>query len=299
MVVQLFRNNKPSSMASVLTFLLIGGMLLSLTSARASGRYHSAPKDSFLIIQVNSIKELIDEIDTLPKVRARFERLYHLSEAALIKYFKTNLIIEKLRRNYYHTVYCITPSGIMFTTHELLRTGDKVFALRDGSPVLRWACGNPLTASLPEYKPMIEARALPAKAPAKPSYSTAPRLPALPLNIASNTTNVPANTSTPFEEVSPYVATLPTTPSYFGNPTDFNVPITGGGSGFSFAPFLGLIPVAAIVGSSGGSGSSGAAIPAPEAATTITWLIGAIVLAGVAAAGRRKKPLSDDVPLYQ
>jgi hypothetical protein len=128
--------------------VLLSSQIVNLTIAAQIG--HKTPKDSFLSLQVTSVDGLIHEISTSPKIRARYARLYKLPSLKVLDYMRKNLVLSKLAHKYVDAVYCVTPTGVIFTAQETLNAGDKVFALRNGVPVLRWVCGNPLTDSLPQ-----------------------------------------------------------------------------------------------------------------------------------------------------
>ena len=102
------------------------------------------PKDSYLVHQVSSVRELVAEIAHHPFIRERYAELYHVAGLKVENYMSKNLVLSTLSHNYTHIVYCITPGGVVFTALETQHAGDKVFALRTGTPVLRWACGNPI-----------------------------------------------------------------------------------------------------------------------------------------------------------
>jgi len=137
------------SVAGVALLLILQTPLVSVYGQSA----HKTPRDSFLSVQVNSVSALAKEISSNPKVSARYAKLYHLKSSAVAGYMLKNVQIERLPNKFPHAVYCVTNDGVVFTEHETLSVGEKVFALRNGVPVLRWACGNPFDGALPVVSP--------------------------------------------------------------------------------------------------------------------------------------------------
>jgi hypothetical protein len=46
-------------------------------------------------------------------------------------------------------VWCASKTGRLYVVHQHFQAGTRVFALRNGTPVMKWACGNPLVTMLP------------------------------------------------------------------------------------------------------------------------------------------------------
>jgi len=109
----------------------------------------TAPPDSYLRYQVGSVRELVAEVRRDPVVRSRFARHFHVSGSYVADYMQKNLVESYIPRTGNYTVYCVGPSGRIYPTVQHLRGGVKVFAMRNGEPVLKWKCGNPMMTYLP------------------------------------------------------------------------------------------------------------------------------------------------------
>jgi hypothetical protein len=285
--------------------LLSVSCVLAGPTANAAKAVNRTPYDSFLWSQVGSVHELVNEIQTNPKIAARYAKLYHVSQGSLETYFSNNLEILRLTHPMHGSIYCVKPNGAIFVTHGTLKAGSKIFALRDGRPVLEWACGNPLTASLPAHPPT---RVMAGNVNYSGGKNKRRRAALVPTNghnaknhglpITEHTVDnwTPTNVVTPTEYVSPYSATFPNNPTpTFGGPEDFNVPV-GGSAPFSFpigAAFAAL-PFTLLHGSGGGGGGSFTPAAAPEASTMIMWPAVGLLLAGYAAILRKRRKLPAD-----
>lgn len=107
------------------------------------------------------------------------------------------------RTQVFHT-YWVRRNGSIRSGNERLVKGTRVFALRNGEPVLKWACGNPLTVSLPFVKTKVATA--PAKFAQKMSADIDVHVPAEPTDVI-----VPSETDTvPVEAVSANAAILTT-----------------------------------------------------------------------------------------
>ncbi len=111
-----------------------------------------AGRGAFLRYKVYSVKELVDQVAKDPVVRKRFSRHFGMPEDRIVQYFKDNLVESYFLEAGKYTVYGVTPAGTIFPTRMSVARGTRVLALRNGEPVLKWACGNPLTRFLPVVK---------------------------------------------------------------------------------------------------------------------------------------------------
>jgi len=98
---------------------------------------------------------------------------------------RENVVVVTVPRTQTYTIYGVTGTGRVYPVKEVLKKGWKALGLRDGTVLLKWSCGNPLTTKLPVVpKPKPIARRLPP-----PQSSVAP-LPQ-PTVIASAETLLP------------------------------------------------------------------------------------------------------------
>jgi hypothetical protein len=120
------------------------------SSAAAAPQRRTGP-DSFLRYRVETVEALVAQINADPLVRARLAKHFHVSQAELIVYLRENLVVQTVPVNGYYTVYGVTEkTGRIYPTRQYFRKGQKIFTLRDGSPLLKYECGNPLTRALPK-----------------------------------------------------------------------------------------------------------------------------------------------------
>lgn len=121
------------------------------------GKARSVSPESFLRRPARSAAQVVQQVRSDAVVRARFARFFHLPPGQVASFLQTNLVEGAIAETGFYTVQCVRPGGMVYPTKQALRRGDKVFALRDGRPILQWACGNPLSA----FVTPIEAAAIP------------------------------------------------------------------------------------------------------------------------------------------
>ena len=107
------------------------------------------PPDSYLQDRVYTVDQLIQQVQNNPTVRQRFARHFQIPQDRVVSYMRANLVESYIPETRRYTVYCMSPSGRIFAVKQTFHKGTKVFALRNGEPVLKWLCGNPLSKFLP------------------------------------------------------------------------------------------------------------------------------------------------------
>lgn len=107
-----------------------------------------ARRGAFLNQKVDSVSALVKQVSSDPVVAQRYARHFGTTTEQIKSYFANNLRAVTLKKATKVTVYFINPSGKTYTTKRLLPAGTRVFATKDGQPLLEWRCGNPLTRSL-------------------------------------------------------------------------------------------------------------------------------------------------------
>lgn len=218
------------------------------------------PPDSFLRYKVYNTAQLIAQVQADPKVRQVFARHFNVPESRVVSYMRANLVESYVPRTGRYTVYCVRRNGKIYSVRQTFRKGTKVFSLRNGQPVMKWVCGNPLSKYLP-----------PTKVVTKPSP---PNELLTPTDVAD--VYVPSEVGAGLFET-PFLA-APTfagaTPLFFG-----------GGAGLGALSGL-LIPLGVIIGSTGGHGGGGgtppshgqAVVPEPTPALFAVALMLAVAL---------------------
>jgi PEP-CTERM motif len=121
-----------------------------------------ASPDAFVKTELHSVDQLAEVAQSNPRVRRNFARHFGIPESQVATYFRRNLVLTRLRESRDVTVYAVTRTGRIYPVHERLRKGTLVYALRNGEPVLKGLCANPLVRRLP---PMAMA---PPRTPAIP-----------------------------------------------------------------------------------------------------------------------------------
>jgi hypothetical protein len=168
-------------------FLLISGVCLGAISAQADPGLITVPPNSFLTQHVDTVSQLSRQIASDPVVRLRFAKHFHLSSPAVQRYLQKNLVLKTLPTEAHISVYCLSPDGHEYVINTIFPVGTHVFASRmTGKPVLKFASGNPLVASLPGL-PGNSTQVLPKPIPIvrlaqliKPAIKTAsPKTPAI------------------------------------------------------------------------------------------------------------------------
>lgn len=265
--------------------------MLGLTSAVAAAPTNATPPDSFLTTQVQSVNELVYEVNSSPKIAARYGKLFHLPSSEVASYFRHNLVISTLSHDYNGPVYSVRPSsGRIFVIREHIKAGTSVYSLRDGQPVLKWACGNPLSTHLPAIA--TAAKPKPAAAATVPTINHVASNPGQPVQVATNVYTPPTDVQVPFEQVSPYAETLPPV----AGPADFSVPVTSALDFHLPVGYLAALPIGYLATkNSGGSGSAAITppTPAPEGNGLVMWCLGAVALGWAFIAGRRKNSIAN------
>jgi len=250
---------------TVLTLTLTG--LTGGPGRAASPRHLSVPPDSYLQYRVYTVDQLIQQVQDNPTVRRRFARHFQIPEDRVVSYMRANLVESYIPETRRYTVYCVSRSGKFYPIRQTFHKGTKVFALRNGQPVLKWLCGNPLSRFLP---------AVQVKNITKPRSRVARSIETLVTPAENQDVLVPNEEAPVF---------LPAVPLALGPAS--SALLSGTGSGFS--PLF-LLPAAFLLSNNGGGG--GGTIPhiplaVPEPAAPVYVLAALPALALVVARRRR------------
>jgi len=240
----------------------------------ARGHHGVPPRDSYLQYKVYSVEQLIQQVSDNAAVRQRFARHFQIPESRVVSYMRANLVESYVPRTGRYTVYCMHPSGKFYPVKQTFRRGTKVFALRNGEPVMKWVCGNPLSKFLPD----VQVKNLTKQPVLKVSPSIEELLPAEQANIL-----VPSDIPAPIYQ-----------PAVPASLVSASAPLLVHGGGSSLLPFL--LP-AALIGIHGGHSNSNTppiVVPigpsVPETSTFV--LLTAGLPLALAAAVKRKKTIS-------
>jgi len=160
------------------------------------------PLDSFLKVRVDTVNQLVDQVSTNANVRAHYAKVFNIPESSVVSYFKSNLVESYVSSPKTYPVWCVSKTGRYYTVPQKLNAGIRVLALRDGTPVLKWACGNPLTSKLPDAVSIRHSVAKRVDVPAEAVMGYTSTIanegtPDVPLTHAITSTPVENNFSTP------------------------------------------------------------------------------------------------------
>lgn len=247
---------------------------------------HPTANGSFLGQKVYTVPDLIAQIETNPAIASRYARHYHTTPGKVVHYLRSNVVESYMPRTQVFHTYWIRHNGSIRSGNERLVKGTRVFALRNGEPVLKWACGNPLTVSLPFVKTKVAAA--PVKFAQKMSADIEVHVPSEPTD-----TIVPSETDTvPVEAVSANAAilTAPEPPVTHTHPVSFS-PLAAAapthvGLSLSTIGALASVPIV-IAAAQTQTHSSPDPAPTPESGTLVS--LSSLALAGFAFTRKRVK----------
>lgn len=248
------------------------GMAQAASSTHARPRV--TPPDSYLQYKVYSVDQLIAQVSQNPVVRQRFARHFQIPESRVVSYMRANLVESYIPKTGHYTVYCVHRSGTFYPVKQTFRQGTKVFALRNGEPVMKWVCGNPLSRFLPAVQ--VKTASRPPKVLVAPSIQEL--TPADTVSVL-----VPSDVAAPvYQPLVPVSVAAASAPIFSAG---------GGVAGRSLLPLL--LPVALVgvnAGHSGGNSNTAVPVPAVPEASSLAYV--AAVLPLMLLAGRRLRRLA-------
>ena len=132
--------------------LLLCALLVTSVPAARAERERTGP-DSFLPYRAYTVEDLVAQVKSDSVVRQRLAKHFHVSQAELAGYLQKNLKVITFSSSGWKPVYGVTSTGRIYQARDYFREGGKVFGLADGTPVMKYACGNPLITELPRIAP--------------------------------------------------------------------------------------------------------------------------------------------------
>jgi hypothetical protein len=129
------------SRTTFITGLLVFGVTLSA----------AVPTGAFIRRPVKSIDDLIVHAQSDKVVMERFTRHFRMKPDQVVQYFKS-LHLAKIGHDGVYLVYNVRSDNIIRGRHFNLKKGTLVFADRNGRPILKKECANPMWMGLP---PMV------------------------------------------------------------------------------------------------------------------------------------------------
>ena len=176
--------------STLLSLALLGGILNS-GAARAQRQDPMAPagqvlpaftpqrvtpgRDRFLNEPVLTTDALTEALKTNKVFRANISKHFGVPEDRVVRFVEDALVPFILPEDKSVTNYGVTKSGLIYGKKMTLKKGTRVWATRDGNPVLKWICSNPLSPKPPVLRE-----------PPKPSTVSSRKIPSGILQVASN-----------------------------------------------------------------------------------------------------------------
>ncbi len=244
-------------------------------------------RDPFNRVQAKDTAGFVWLLQRNAALRQRYARHFKIPEGEVVSFVRNALVLSTMQEDTNMTTFGITKSGMIYPVKTRLKKGTKVWATREGVPVLKWNCSNPLEWELPGQ----ELREKPYRITVTPN-STVPPDEALALAVPDQLTvpitpdPIPLDALVAVVPAEPvFSPAVPITPEV---PTNFPAGSTGGGGNFGI--FLPLLVGAGLAFSGGGSGGDmGNVIAVPESSTVALVSLGILASgAGIALKRRRK-----------
>ncbi|MDX2065055.1 MAG: PEP-CTERM sorting domain-containing protein [Fimbriimonadaceae bacterium] len=259
------------------SFLKFVGLTLLSAAVCSVAMAQKMEHNAYLRKPVFSKAELISQLED-PIVLKRYEKHFKMGKSDLTRRFgefRMGPLLETRR----YMVYNIDPKYVIRKRYISMKRGTLAFFDRNGKPVMKRSCGNPMVAFLPPVGRVATAMTPPAELPLEAAEQPevfASLVP--PVEDMAETAIVPSMSS--MESTSSEGALMEVVPPAPTPPVAVP-PILPVVPGLPFWPFLGLLAPAFI-----GSGGGGTVPPpVPEPASMLVFGAG---IAAVAARRRRR-----------
>jgi MYXO-CTERM domain-containing protein len=135
-------------------------------------------RDRFLNEPVLTTDALVEALKTNKTFRRNISKHFGLPEDRVVGFVEDALVPYILPKDTTVSNYGVTRAGMIYSKKMTLKKGTRVWATRDGSPILKWICSNPLLPKAPVLK----------KKP-KPSTVSSTRVPTGLQQVAANITD--------------------------------------------------------------------------------------------------------------
>ena len=137
-----------------ITASLFGGVTPVFANPGTTHRLSSNPhdlRDAFAPHpnNVNTPEAFANFVAQNQALGQRYARHFGVPQDQLTSFFKTSLVPTTLTKKQKFTTYGVTKSGMIYPVKTTLGKGAKVWATREGVPVIKWNCSNPLMSMLP------------------------------------------------------------------------------------------------------------------------------------------------------
>jgi hypothetical protein len=109
-------------------------------------------RDRFLSDPVLTTEALVEALKTQPAFRRNIAKHFNLPEDRVVEFVEDALVPYILPTDTSVMNYGVTKSGLIYSKKMSLKKGTRVWATRDGKPILKWSCSNPLLPKAPVLK---------------------------------------------------------------------------------------------------------------------------------------------------
>uniref|UniRef100_UPI00286CAD73 PEP-CTERM sorting domain-containing protein n=1 Tax=Armatimonas sp. TaxID=1872638 RepID=UPI00286CAD73 len=109
-------------------------------------------RDRFLKEPVLTTEALVEALKTEPSFRRNIAKHFNLPEDRVVEFVEDALVPYILPTDTSVMNYGVTKSGLIYGKKMSLKKGTRVWATRDGKPILKWICSNPLLPKAPVLK---------------------------------------------------------------------------------------------------------------------------------------------------
>lgn len=242
---------------------------------------------AFLIESVDSVAELVNQVEESRLLVLRYAKHYRVDPSAVLSYFRNELSIAKIEETQDLGVYRRKGNSEVEVITKTFKAGTRVFVNSKGMPVLEMGTGNPMSDSvsgvpkLPS-KPETLAQTDPAAAAQTPAEAAAAQTPV----STELPTTVPGSTTSPLaDQVAAAVTTEPETAVLASGPIETVAKVASrGGTGIAgwLLPAAGIAGAAMLAGGGSGSPDGGLPDPIPEPGGMLALSSGMISLAAFA-----------------
>ena len=252
-------------------------------SSSLDAQARRTPADSFLVYKVYSIDQLIAQVKASPAIQAKYARHFRVPQSRVVQYMRANLVESYIPDTGMYTCYCVRKNGLIYPVKQKFTEGTKVFALRNGEPVLKWVCGNPLSKFLPAVETHTIVRDMPVIKLAPSTEVVAPT-DNVQVLVPTESQTIVTNSSSDFDALVPQSIVGAAAPE-----AAIFVPSVGAPSALGA---LAALPVLFIAGHGNGGGGTGGGtngnpLPVPEASTVQTSAL--IIAFGAFMLGLRRR----------
>lgn len=112
-------------------------------------KQEKTPPGSFLKYRAYTSEELTKQILNNSIIGKRYSLHFKQSPKEIVANISNELCLISIKKPIKVYSYYISKSGKIHKKQKLLSRGTLVFADNKGTPIIAWACGNPLSAQLP------------------------------------------------------------------------------------------------------------------------------------------------------